>query len=133
MLPPMRALLFCFAVAACGGSQSAQPAMPPPATAPTTGSATAGSDTAAAAPAGSASPAVVDGMLVKMGEFKDKICACPDQACLEGVQDEMQKWGADLAKQGITSPTLNEDQTKRATALGEALGKCIKRISNMGG
>jgi hypothetical protein len=131
--PPMRALVLAILLAGCGGSQSAQPAStpPPPAAATTDGSAASGSAVAAAS-SGSASPAVVDGMLTKMSEFKDKICACPDQTCVAGVQDEMKQWGEDLSKQGIKQPTLTDDQTKRATVIGEALGKCLKRISNMG-
>jgi hypothetical protein len=129
----MRALVLAILLAGCGGSQSAQPAStpPPPAAATTDGSAASGSAVAAAS-SGSASPAVVDGMLTKMSEFKDKICACPDQTCVAGVQDEMKQWGEDLSKQGIKQPTLTDDQTKRATVIGEALGKCLKRISNMG-
>jgi hypothetical protein len=133
--PAMRALVFsAILLAGCGGSQSASPASPPPppATATTDGSAASGSAVAAAS-SGSPSPAVVDGMLTKMSEFKDKICACPDETCLNGVQDEMKQWNDDLSKQGIKNPTLTDDQTKRAAALGEALGKCLKRIGNMGG
>ena len=130
---PMRALvLSAILLAGCGGSQSAPPASPPPpATTTTDGSAASGS-AVAAAPSGSASPAVVDGMLTKMSDFKDKICACPDQTCVAGVQDEMKQWGEELSKQGVKQPTLTDDQTKRATVIGEALGKCLKRISNMG-
>src|ERR1700733_7317598 len=98
---PMRALVFnAILLAGCGGSQSAPPASPAPTTPPPAGSATAaaaGSDASPATPP----PAVVDGMLTKMSEFKDKICGCPDQACVEGVEDEMKAWGNDLAKQGI--------------------------------
>jgi hypothetical protein len=95
---------------------------------------TAGSDAGSATPPTSGTPpAVVDGMLNKMSEFKDKICGCPDQTCVEGVEDEMKTWGDDLKKQGIKNPQLTDAQAQRGAAIGEALGKCLKRIGNMGG
>ncbi len=72
-------------------------------------------------------------MLNKMSEFKDKICGCPDQTCIEGVEDEMKQWSNELAKQGIKNPRLTDAQAQRGAAIGEALGKCMKRIDNMGG
>ncbi|HEX4449781.1 MAG TPA: hypothetical protein VH143_02870 [Kofleriaceae bacterium] len=129
----MRALIFsAILLAGCGGSQAAAPASAPAATPPPAGSAATAGSGAAGSASSSAGPSV-DSMLVKMSEFKDKICACPDQTCVEGVSDEMKKWTDDLKQQGVKDPRLNDDQTKRATEIGEALGKCMRRIGNMGG
>jgi hypothetical protein len=132
---PMRALVFtAILLAGCGGSQSAPPASPAPAaTPPPAGSAvTGGSDAGGSATTTTTGPSV-DSMIAKMGEFKDKLCACPDQQCVEGVSDEMTKWTHDLKQQGVKDPHLTDDQTKRAAEIGEALGKCMRRIQNMGG
>jgi hypothetical protein len=129
----MRALVFtAILFAACGGSQSASPASPAPATPPPAGSAAPLGSDATGSAASSTGPSV-DAMLAKMGEFKDKICACPDQTCVEGVSDEMKKWSDDLKQQGVKDPHLTDDQTKRATEIGQALGTCMRRIGNMGG
>ena len=129
MLRPMRGLLFCVLVA-CGGSQPA-PASPPPPT--SAAPAPVGSATPAAPPAaGSATGLNPETLIAKMSEFKDKICACPDQTCAEGVATEMQTWGNEMQKAGAKNLQLTDDQSKRVTDVANALGVCMKRISNMG-
>ena len=68
-----------------------------------------------------------------MDTFKGKLCACPDQTCVQGVSDEMTQWAKDMQAKGMKDPKMTDDQTKRATAIGEDMGKCMKRIMNMGG
>jgi hypothetical protein len=126
----MRALALCFLLA-CGGSAPPPATTPPPATDPAPTA--AGSATATPPPAGSGAEVDVEALLTKMTGFKDKLCACPDATCLEGVSDEMNAWAKDMKDKGMKEPHLNDDQTKRATAVGEEMGKCFKRISNMGG
>ncbi|HEY1551034.1 MAG TPA: hypothetical protein VGG28_24565 [Kofleriaceae bacterium] len=126
----MRALVFSILLVGCGGSPSTPPASPTPPTPVAAGSATAGSDAGSAA--ATAGPSV-ESMIAKMGEFKDKLCACPDQTCAEGIGDEMKTWTQDLAKQGVKDPHLTDAQAKRLGDIRDAFGTCMRRISNMGG
>ncbi len=125
----MRALVFC-ALVACGGSAPPPAATPPPAAEP--------APTAAATPAtppatGSGATPDVEVLLAKVAGFKDKLCACPDSNCVQGVSDEMNTWAKDMEAKGMKEPHMTDDQTKRAAAIGDDIGKCIKRITNMGG
>jgi hypothetical protein len=61
-----------------------------------------------------------------MAEFKDKMCACKDTACAQQVSDEMAKWSQDQAKDYEEPPVMTDDDTKRLTQLGEAMGKCMQ-------
>lgn len=125
----MRALVFCVLVA-CGGSAPAPATTPPPATEPAPAAAAAPATPPPAA--GSGAQPDVDALLVKMGGFKEKLCACPDSACIQGVSDEMTTWAKDMEAKGMKEPHLTDDQTKRATAITDEMSKCYKRISNMG-
>jgi hypothetical protein len=64
--------------------------------------------------------------LAKMEEFKDKLCACKDAACTQHVSDEMSKWAQDAAKDQTEPPHMTEEDTKRATAIGEEMGTCMQ-------
>jgi hypothetical protein len=124
----MRALALCFLLA-CGGSAPPPATTPPPAAEPAPTAATP----ATPPPAGSGAQPDLDAIIVKMGSFKDKLCACPDSACMEGVSDEMATWGKDLEAKGMMKPQPTDDQAKRVTAITDEMAKCYKRISNMGG
>jgi hypothetical protein len=63
----------------------------------------------------------------KMSEFKDKMCACKDTACAQGVSDEMTKWSQEMAKEQQAPPRMTEDDTKHATAIGEEMSKCMQK------
>jgi hypothetical protein len=63
----------------------------------------------------------------KMSEFKDKMCACKDMACAQRVSDEMSRWSQEMAKEQQEPPRMTEDDTKRATAIGEEMGKCMQK------
>jgi hypothetical protein len=62
----------------------------------------------------------------KMSEFKDKMCACKDTKCVQGVSDEMTKWSQEQAKDQRDPPRMSDEDTKRATAIGEEMGKCMQ-------
>jgi hypothetical protein len=62
-----------------------------------------------------------------MSEFKDRMCACQSTACAQAVSDDMTKWAEQQAKDQRDPPKLNEDDVKRATAIGEEMGKCMQR------
>lgn len=64
-----------------------------------------------------------DDQLEAMIQFKDKICACNDKQCADKVTQEMTVW-ANSHKDG----KLSEDDTAKATKIGEEMGKCVTRI-----
>ncbi|MFT3697113.1 MAG: hypothetical protein QM831_28480 [Kofleriaceae bacterium] len=66
-------------------------------------------------------------LLVKMTEFKDRICQCKDQACTQGVTNEMEKWGQDIQKQFPEPPKFTDEQTKQATQIGEQMAECMQK------
>jgi hypothetical protein len=70
--------------------------------------------------------------IAKMGEFKDKMCACSDTACAQNVSDEMAKWSQQMAKYPGGSPKMTDEETKRATQIGEDMGRCMQKAMGAG-
>src|SRR5207302_8223775 len=64
---------------------------------------------------------VFEDQVAKMGEFKDRICACKDSACGTRVSDEMTKWAQDNASK-MGDEKLDDDTMKKATEIGEQMG-----------
>lgn len=62
-----------------------------------------------------------------MEDFRDKICACKDTPCVQGVSDAMAKWSQDMAKNNEEPPKMSEEETKRATEIGEQMGTCMQK------
>ena len=62
-----------------------------------------------------------------VGEAKDKMCACKDTACSTKVSDDMTKWAQEQAKDAKAPPKMSEDDTKKMTAIGEEMGKCMQK------
>jgi hypothetical protein len=66
--------------------------------------------------------------LKKMGEFRDEMCACSDTACVQKASDEMARWSQEQARDNEDPPPrMSDEQMKRATAIGEEMGKCMQR------
>jgi hypothetical protein len=61
-----------------------------------------------------------------MAHFRDEMCACKDTACATKVSDDMAKWSQDMSKHMDEPPRMTEEQTKRATEIGESMGKCMQ-------
>src|SRR6185312_5985669 len=70
--------------------------------------------------------------MAKMAEFKDKMCACKDTACAQKVSDEMAKWSQEQAKDQKEPPKMSDEETKKATAIGEEMGKCMQKAMGAG-
>jgi hypothetical protein len=68
----------------------------------------------------------VDGALDKMEGFKNKVCACKDQACIEGVQKEMGEWMEKNADLKDKKPTAAQE--KRGEAIFKDLEACSEKI-----
>jgi len=69
--------------------------------------------------------------MAAMTHFADEMCACHDTSCAQRVADEMTKWSQEMAKDQSKPPKMTDDDVKRATALGERMGKCMQEA--MGG
>ena len=67
----------------------------------------------------------------KMEAFRDEMCACHDVACVQQVSDEMVKWSQELAKTN-KQPKLSDDQTKRATEIGQTMAACMTTAMGVG-
>ncbi len=67
----------------------------------------------------------------KMEQFETEMCACKDTKCAQKVSDEMAKWSQQMAKGNRVPPKMSDDDVKRATVIGEAMGKCMQKA--MGG
>jgi hypothetical protein len=62
----------------------------------------------------------------KMEEFTAKMCACKDMKCAQRVSDEMTNWSVAQAKQQPEPPRFSDEETIRAAAIGERMGKCMQ-------
>ena len=70
--------------------------------------------------------------MAKMGEFKDQMCACKDKKCADGVQDAMNKWSAENAKNAGDKPEKPDEETmKKMSEVGTKYGECM--ATAMGG
>ena len=66
--------------------------------------------------------------MAKMGEFKDKMCACKDKKCADDVQDQMNKWSAESAKNAGDKPEKPDEKTmKEMQDVGTKYGECMAK------
>jgi hypothetical protein len=64
--------------------------------------------------------------MAKMNEFADKMCACKDTHCAQGVSDEMTKWAQDMAKNEQEPPKMSDEDQKKAVEIGTRMGDCMQ-------
>jgi hypothetical protein len=69
-------------------------------------------------------PGSFQGVMVKMGEFRDKMCFCRDKTCVDAVTDEMTKWSVEVANRS-SDVKPSEEQTKEISAVVEEFAKCM--------
>lgn len=105
------------ALAACGGS---------PAPAPL---ANKGTEPAPAPPrpALDSPTQTVAEAIERMGQFRDAMCVCTDQACVDGLTDQMTRWGEAMAKQE-TAPQVSDGEAKQMAGVVEELTQCMTKI-----
>jgi hypothetical protein len=71
--------------------------------------------------------------MAKMGEFKDQMCACKDKKCADGVQDAMNKWSAENAKNAGDKPEKPDEETmKKMQDVGTKYGECMAKAMGAG-
>ncbi|HEY5947950.1 MAG TPA: IPT/TIG domain-containing protein [Kofleriaceae bacterium] len=66
--------------------------------------------------------------MAAMTKFKDELCACKDQPCVERVSDAMTKWSKDMSKKYKEPPKMTEEDSKQAAAIGEQMGNCMQNV-----
>ena len=72
--------------------------------------------------------------MAKMGEFKDEMCKCTDKKCADAVQDKMNKWSADNAKNAGDKPEKPSDEDmKKMQDVGTKYGECMAKAMGGGG
>ena len=69
----------------------------------------------------------VEQAMKAMDRFREEMCMCKDTACAQHVSDEMAKWSQDMTKNTDEPWKMTDEETKQATALGEAIGKCMQQ------
>lgn len=67
-------------------------------------------------------------VIAKMGDFRDKMCACANRACADQVTEAMTQWGQDMAKQGDLDRRVTEAETKAIATATEDLTKCMTKL-----
>jgi hypothetical protein len=63
--------------------------------------------------------------MTKMSQFADEMCACRASDCVERVSNEMTAWSQERAKANLQPARMTDEETRRANAIGETLGKCM--------
>lgn len=116
----MNAAFLAIVLAACGGSQ------PPPAPV---------SNVAPIAPVDAAvdvAPARSAGLIAKMAQFSDGMCACADRPCVERITQEMTTWGQEMAAsydEHTDRPNQpSEAEMKQMTAIAQRMTKCMMDV-----
>lgn len=68
-------------------------------------------------------------VVAKMGEFKDRMCACKDKACGDKVSDDMIKWSSEVQKSDKDGKGGTEEETKKVVAISEDMSKCQQKLN----
>ena len=69
--------------------------------------------------------------MAKMAEFKDKMCACKDKKCADDVQDQMNKWSAENAKNAGEKAEAPDEKTMKEMQTMKEI-RIIKEMRTMG-
>jgi hypothetical protein len=66
--------------------------------------------------------------MAKMEGFKNDMCKCADKACAEKVSKAMEEWTKSMGEKGEKMmKEMSDEDKKKATAIGEELGKCLMK------
>jgi hypothetical protein len=68
----------------------------------------------------------VEVQLGKMSEYRDRMCACHDKACVEQVAADMGAWSEKQAKKYTGhEPVPSDEQKERMAQISAKLGTCM--------
>jgi hypothetical protein len=73
-----------------------------------------------------------DDAIDKMAEFSNRMCQCKDKPCADRVQDDMTKWGTEMAKNA--SPDADRPDPDMVKKSGEIMTKyteCMTKLMTM--
>jgi hypothetical protein len=69
-----------------------------------------------------------DNALGEMEGFKDKMCACPDQACADAVRKDFKDWNKKMREDNVKKSDLTDDQKKRAKDINVDMDTCAAKL-----
>lgn len=68
----------------------------------------------------------------KMNEFADKMCACKDTKCAQGVSDDMTKWSTEMSKTASKDEKPSDADMKDMEATTKKLTDCMQKAMGAG-
>ncbi len=74
-------------------------------------------------------------VVAKMEEFQKKMCDCKDKACADKVNEEMTKWGTEMAKNAKPGDTAkpDPDMAKKSADIMTKYTECMTKNMTAGG
>lgn len=69
-----------------------------------------------------------DNALSDLEGFKDRVCACKDKECADGVKKDMREWKKKMRDEGIKKSELTDDQKKRAKEIDKEMDSCAEKF-----
>ena len=63
-----------------------------------------------------------------MEGFAKSMCDCKEKACGDKVQEDMTKWGQEMAKSSAANAKPTELQMKRATDVTTRYAECMTKL-----
>jgi hypothetical protein len=64
-------------------------------------------------------------MVAKLSSFKDRMCACKDQACVDAVTNDMAAWSTEQAKASADMSDYTAESGKQMQAVMDGYSKCM--------
>lgn len=123
----MRSALFVLLIG-CGGGTKTQPTTPDP-TPPPPSAEEKPAMIAQTDPRPACAEADIPCAIDTLDYFSKKMCVCTDKACAEGINNEMTRWGEEMAKK---APPKNqqpsEDEQKRLMTAVNAYTECMTKL-----
>jgi hypothetical protein len=73
-------------------------------------------------------------MVAKMKEFSEKMCACPDKKCADGVESDYRKWVGETTKSaGNQAPAQSKEEADAFGQAATSYANCTQKKMAMGG
>jgi hypothetical protein len=79
---------------------------------------------------GGSSP--ISDAVAKMEEFSKKMCDCKDKACADKVNDDMTKWGVEMAKTADRDAKPDPELAKKSADIMQKYTECMTKIMMAG-
>lgn len=131
----MRLLTILFPLlVACGGSKSSPQTVsntPPPTTEPTPAAEPATASDDASCAEDPATMKTIECAVRTMDRFARLMCECKDQACAEKTNEDLTKWGTEMAKnvkEGDPKPSV--EQVQQIQDASNRYSECLKKLSS---